>query len=412
MDIQGEGHVSEYVGQPVLTSGIVTAVDTNGYYFQDAQGDGNARTSDGLFVFTGAAPAVAVGDAVAVSGTVGEFAGLDGLSVTQVGSATTTVLSSGNALPAAVLIGSGGLLPPTETIDDDGLTIFDPETDGIDFWESLEGMLVTVDAPIVVSNSTTFGETDIVASGGVGATGVNARGGITISPGDYNPEKLQLDDLIDPPSGTAPIHSIGDRLASVTGVINYSFQRYELLATGAVTTTFDATLVDEATVLRGDANHLSIATYNLENIDPGDGKYNLLAHDIIVSLGAPDIIGVQEIQDANGAASGGDLSGAVTAQGLIDAIFLASGTRYTYVEVAPSTANSTGGEPGGNIRNGYFYQADRVSLVAGSLTTVSDAVFDGTRQPLVATWSFNGQQVTTINVHFTSRGGSDALLGR
>ena len=413
MEIQGAGHVSDYVGQPVSTTGIVTAVDTNGYYLQDAVGDASAETSNAIFVFTGTVPTVAVGDALSVSGTVGEFTGGLGLSVTQLGAATATILSSGNALPQAVLIGTGGLLPPTETIDDDGLTSFDIATDGIDFWESLEGMLVTVDNPLVVSNTGEFGETDIVASLGVGATGVNERGGITISDGDYNPEKLQLDDRFGGLTGYNPDHSIGDRLASVTGILNYSFEHYELLATSAVTTTLDVTLGDNPTVLRGDANHLSLATYNLENINPGDGpiKYDLLADDIIYSLGAPDIIGVQEIQDADGAGNGSDLSGMATAQVLIDAIFAKSGIQYTYVEVAPDSANSTGGEPGGNIRNGYFYQADRVSLVEGSLDVVEDSAFATTRRPLVATWAFNGQQVTTINVHFTSRGGSDPLFG-
>ena len=249
MEIQGAGHVSDYVGQPVSTTGIVTAVDTNGYYLQDAVGDDDLRTSNAVFVFTGAAPAVAVGDALALTGIVGEFKAGVGLSVTQIGSATATIVSRGNALPEAVLIGVGGVRPPTETIDDDALTSFDIATDGIDFWESLEGMLVTVDAPLVVSNSTTFGETDIVASHGVGATGVNARGGITISDGDYNPEKLQLDQLIDPPFGAGQVHSIGDQLASVTGVINYSFEQYELLAFAPVTVTSDVTLSDNDTVL-------------------------------------------------------------------------------------------------------------------------------------------------------------------
>ncbi|MEA1072604.1 Calx-beta domain-containing protein [Sphingomonas sp. LY160] len=409
MQIQGAGHASQYVGQPVSTSGIVTAVDSNGYYLQDATGDGDARTSDAVFVFTGIAPTVAVGDAVSVSGTVGEFQSGAGLSVTQIGSATSTVISSNNALPAAVLIGTGGILPPTETIDDDGLTSFDIATDGIDFWESLEGMRVTLDNPLVVSNSNSFGETDLVASLGVGATGVNERGGITISPGDYNPEKLQLDDRL----AAQPVLSIGDQLASVTGVINYSFEHYELLATSGATVTKDVTLGDNDTTLKGDANYLSIATYNLENIDPTDGpvKYDLLSDDIIYSLGAPDIIGVQEIQDADGAGSGSDLSGYVTAKILIDAIYAKTGILYTYVEIAPSTPGSTGGEPGGNIRNGYLYQADRVSLVANSLELIEDPVFNGTRKPLVASWSFNGQEITTINVHFISRIGSDPLWG-
>ena len=40
-------------------------------------------------------------------------------------------------------------------------------------------MRVSVDAPIATSNTALpFGETDIVASGGAGATGINERGGI------------------------------------------------------------------------------------------------------------------------------------------------------------------------------------------------------------------------------------------
>jgi predicted extracellular nuclease len=77
----------------------------------------------------------------------------------------------------------------------------------------------------------------------------------------------------------------------------------------------------------------------------------------------------------------------------------------------PTTAGSTGGEPGGNIRNGYLYQSDRVTLVEGSLGLINDAAFNGSRKPLVATWSFNDQEFTTVNVHFTSRLGSDPLWG-
>ncbi|MBL4908385.1 MAG: hypothetical protein JKX94_13095, partial [Sneathiella sp.] len=72
-DIQGEGHTSTFNGLDVISVGIVTAVDSNGFYFQDATGDGNARTSDGVFVYTGSAPDVVVGDNVQVTGNVGEY---------------------------------------------------------------------------------------------------------------------------------------------------------------------------------------------------------------------------------------------------------------------------------------------------------------------------------------------------
>jgi VCBS repeat-containing protein len=408
MEIQGEGHQSAYVGQPVITGGIVTAIDTNGFYVQDPNGDNNARTSDGIFIKTAGAPTVLVGDAVQLTGIVNEYKPSEtGLSITQVTASAVTVQSSGNVLPAAVLIGTGGILPPTESIDSDGLSVFNPDVDGIDFWESLEGMRVTIDTPIAVSNSNEYGETDLVASGGLGGTGINERGGITISAGDYNPEKIQLDDRL----VGQPTLSIGDRLGSITGVLNYSFDRYELLATERAAVTTDRTLGDDNTVLKGDANYVSIATYNVENMDPSDNKYDILANDIVNSLKAPDIVALQEVQDADGAGNGSILSGVSNVQGLIDAIAKISGLVYTYVEIAPTTANSTGGEPNGNIRNGYLYLADRVTLVEGSLNLIEDSAFNGSRKPLVATWSFNGQEFTTVNVHLTSRLGSDPLWG-
>jgi uncharacterized protein len=414
--IQGEGHSSAVVGQRVATTGIVTAVDSNGFYLQDASGDGNDRTSDGIFVFTGGAPGVAVGDKLEVRGTVTEFRpgnDPDNLTTTQLNDVSFVTVSTGNALPAAVLIGQSGRRPPTEAIDDDGFGSYDPATDGIDFYESLEGMRVTIEAPLVVTNTSGFGETDVVASGGVGATGVGARGGIAISDGDYNPEKIQIDDDAGLFAGFVPAFTQGDRLSNVTGIVSYSFEHYEVLVTEAVTVTQDVTLGRETATIDGDVDNLSVASYNVENLDPGDSpeKFDLLAKDIVYSLSAPDIIAVQEMQDGNGLNGTDPLSAAYTAQLLIDAIKANGGPDYVYVEIAPATANSTGGEPGGNIRNGFFYNPDRVSLVEGGLSLLNDPAFNNSRKPLVGTFSFNGEQVTLINVHFYARGGSDPLWG-
>jgi predicted extracellular nuclease len=415
-DIQGAGHRSAYVGQLVTTTGIVTAVDNNGYYIQAQAGDGNRATSDAILVFTSTAPTVRVGDLVNVSGTVAEYVAAAGaLGVTELTNPTNlTIVSQGNALPEAILIGAGGLLPPSEVIDDDSFGSFDPETDGIDFYESMEGMRVTVETPQVVAATNEFGETYVVASMGVGATGLNDRGGITLSAGDDNPERLQIDADSDLFAGYTPAHTQGDVLSNVTGIMNYAFSNYEVLVTEAVTVVTDAAPpTRETTALAGDADHLTIASFNVENLDPGDGatKFNLLATEVRYALGAPDIIGLQEIQDADGAGNGSNLSGQVTAQTLIDAIVAAGGPTYTYVEVAPTTANSSGGEPGGNIRNGYLYNASRVDYVEGSAVTVGGSAYVGTRSPLAADFLFNGQKVTAIDVHFTSRGGSDAAFG-
>ena len=412
-EIQGEGHSTGYAGQPVTTTGIVTGVVGNGFYLQDPTGDGNSNTSDAIFVFTGTAPAVAVGDSVQVRGTPGEFVpGTNSLSITQLTATNVTVQSSGNALPAAVLIGTGGRTPPTEAIEDDGFTSYDPATDGLDFYESMEGMRVTVDSPVAVSNTTGFGETWVLASGGAGATGFNGTG-IVVSEGDFNPERIQLDATTALFAGYAPNHSMGDLLGDVTGIMSYSFNSYEVLVTEAVTVVSDVTAERETTSLEAGRDHLTVASFNVENLDPGDpqAKFDLIAQHMVYNLAAPDIIGVQEMQDGNGLNGSDPLSGIVTAQILIDAIKAIGGPNYVYIEVAPSSAGSTGGEPGGNIRNGYFYNVDRVTYVEGSAQLIGDPAFAGSRRPLIADFTFNGETVRLINVHFTSRLGSDSLTG-
>ena len=144
--------------------------------------------------------------------------------------------------------------------------------------------------------------------------------------------------------------------------MSYGFDHYRLLVTEAVTVTTDV-IAQETSLLDGGRDHLTVASYNLQNLDPNDSalKFNLLAEDIVLSLSAPDIIAVEEMQDGNGLNGTDPLSAAPTAQMLIDAIVAAGGPTYVYVEIPPAEPNSTGGEPGGNIRNGYFYNPDRVA---------------------------------------------------
>jgi VCBS repeat-containing protein len=278
-------------------------------------------------------------------------------------------------------------------------------------------MRVTVEAPLVVSNTNGFGETWVVASGGAGATGVNARGGITISgdhvgtPVDYNPERIQIDDDSAIFSGFTPNYSQGDRLSDVTGILNYANSSYELLVTAPVTVTQDVTLGQETTALDGDRDHITIADYNIENADPTDPqlKFDLLAHNIVYNLRTPDIVALQEVQDADGPGNGSDFSGYATAQKLIDAIVAAGGPVYSYIEVTPT--GSPGGEPDGHIHPGFLYDASRVSYVAGSAMIITGSAYAGSRNPLVADFVFNGETIKLIDVHFTSRLGSDPLEG-
>lgn len=93
----------------------------NGFYLQeeDADGDGDAATSEGIFVYTGTdAGLPEVGDAVTAVGEVEEY-----FDQTQLGVDSFTIASSGNALPTAAVIALS-----TEVID----------------YEAVEGMLVSL----------------------------------------------------------------------------------------------------------------------------------------------------------------------------------------------------------------------------------------------------------------------------
>ena len=99
-EIQGAGLVEPVRGDVVnATDNVVTGVSAGRLLHPDpdARVDGDAETSDGVFVFTGVAPTVAVGDSVDVRGEVEEF-----FDFTEFGSSPlVTVDSGGNPLPAA-----------------------------------------------------------------------------------------------------------------------------------------------------------------------------------------------------------------------------------------------------------------------------------------------------------------------
>ena len=431
--IQGVGHTSPFVGQIVPTSGVITGFDANGFYLQDPTGDGDVNTSDALYVFVGAGSTAtttyAVGNAITLSGTVTEFrSGTGGLTITELNTPTAiTVTNPAAALPAATVIATDGIAghraPPTEITDNDNFATYDPGQDAIDFYESLEGMLVTYTTPLAVSNTNAQHQTYIVASNGVGATGLNDRNGVTITGTDTQPERLELYEV----NAGANAHTQGDTLNDVTGILTYFGGEYELVPTGTVTTQTDRPqLARETTALVGDATHLSYASFNLENLAPVpdstvdarntqakvDAAFATHAGEIVNALKNPDIIGLQEVQDADGIGTGTDHSGTATANKLIAAIQAAGGPTYSYVEVAPTDGQSTGGEPNGYIHNGFLYLANRVSVVPGSVRLLDDPVYSGSRRPLLVDFTFNGKTITAVDLHSLSRGGSDPQFGQ
>src|SRR5262249_53935788 len=137
--------------------------------------------------------------------------------------------------PAPTLVGTGGRVPPATVIEDDATGdvetsgVFDPATDGIDFWESMEGMRVEIDNAAVVGPTNLFGEIPVVP---VGSTTRTPPGGILLQATDPNPERVLLDDKL----VATPTANVGDTLSGATiGVLDYSFGNFKLLVTATPT---------------------------------------------------------------------------------------------------------------------------------------------------------------------------------
>ena len=345
-EIQGAAHRSPLSGQLVGdVSGIVTAKRTNGFYMQDPSPDADPATSEAIFVFTSSLPSVSLGDAVLVNGRVSEFrpggASTANLTTTELVSPTIGIVSGGNSLPPPTVIGLAGRIPPTAIIENDTAPapppgdvetsgVFDPSEDGIDFYESLEGMLVQVNDPFVVGPTNSFNEIPVLADGGTGAGPRSARGGIRYAGyDDGNPERIILDDeILKLAGGTIPTVNVGDRFAgSVVGVLDYNFGNFMVELT-AVPTAVPGGLAKEITIPPG-ANELAVATFNVQNLDANDpqSKFDTLAGLVVTNLRSPDLIAVEEVQDNDGPTNSATVDASATIGRLVAGIQAAGRSR-------------------------------------------------------------------------------------
>ncbi|MEU9994988.1 endonuclease/exonuclease/phosphatase family protein [Streptomyces sp. NPDC050848] len=447
-DIQGTTRVSPLVGTQVTgVTGIVTGVRTygsRGFWIQDPQADDNPATSEGLFVFTSSVPTVAVGDAVSVSGLVGEYVpgGLNSgnQSLTQISKPTVTVVSSGNPLPAPTTI-SAWSVPSAYAPEGDpaaggsinGLTL-NPRKYALDYYESLEGTNVRVGTSRVVGATDPYSELWVTVKPWENRTW---RGGTVY--GSYtsqNTGRLQIQSLTPIAQQPFPKANVGDVLSGTTeGPLDFNqFGGYTLTAR-TLGTVVDRGLERESTDPQH-KNELAVATYNVENLDPSDpqAKFDALAAAVVDNLASPDILALEEIQDNNGAKNDGTVAADQTLKKFTDAIAAAGGPAYEWRSVDPEN-NKDGGEPGGNIRQVFLFNPERVSFTdragagAAAATDVvrgedgrpeltlspgridpANAAWENSRKPLAGEFTFRGRTVFVIANHFGSKGGDESLV--
>lgn len=233
-DIQGSGLASPLNGSMVSTEGVVVGdfqpndgdtfnTDLGGFFIQDSAGDGDATTSDGVFVFAPGAMDLHVGDAVRIVGEVDEF-----FNQTELTNVTTVLLCN-----------SGNTVAPTN--------VALPVT-SLDELEPYEGMLVTFPqdlyiaeffnfdrfGEIVLSTSRQFQPTAVYEPGSPEAAQLaqdNALSRITLDDGrsEQNPDPARH------PNGSVFDLSNrfrgGDTVQDLTGVLSYSFGLYRIQPT-------------------------------------------------------------------------------------------------------------------------------------------------------------------------------------
>jgi len=415
-EIQGSGSSSPLVDQTVTTSGVVTQLNNNGYYLQDASGDANPATSDGIFVFTGVAPSVAVGQSVQVTAKVVEFNTGAASNPATLANPVTELTN----VSVQTVLGSGFAIAPTPIVL--------PETFAGEL-ERYEGMLVRIDVPLTVSQNHflgRYGQVTLAAGGrletvtnrhrpgtpeAAALADANSRSSIVLDDGTslQNPNPI-------PYIGIANTLRAGDTVRGLTGVIDYGLAtdsnagpadyRIHPSAAPAITRDNPRTAVPAAV-----GGNVRLASFNVLNyfstLDDGSqgcfpsntrsdcrgadsaAEFTRQRTKIVEALAAidADAVGLMEMEN----------NGSIAIQNLVDALNAKVGPG-TYAAV-PIPAGGTGTDA---IKVAMIHKPARLARVGAP---VSDTHPEHNRPPLAQTFAAaNGEKFTLVVNHFKSKG--------
>jgi predicted extracellular nuclease len=445
--IQGSGPIVAITGN-VTTEGVVvgdfegpTTGGLQGFYLQDPTGDGDPATSDGIFVFTGDAFAVASGDLVRVTGFARErFPNASGAGQTSLNGTN----SNSSPVTAIVNCGTSELPAPVDvTLPNSTATSLEP----------YEGMLVRFPQTLVISeyfNYDQFGE--IVLALPLAGETRPFTGTAIDQPGDAanartlanSLRRITLDDTLavsNPPSLRHPnglpfsldnMFRGGDTVANAVGVLGFDFSQYRIQPTqGADYTSVNPRPAAPEPVggtLRAAAmNTLNFfITPDYPTGNPLDNKCGPANNvecrgadfaetqeftrqrtkllQALIGLDA-DIIGLNEIENSTGVEPLGDPVNGVVAG--LNAI-LGPGT-YDYIDTGVIGTDA--------IRVGLIYKPAKVQPVGNHaiLTSAVDSRFIDTRSRPVLAQTFeevgSGARITVAVNHLKSKGSACADIG-
>ncbi len=437
-EVQGPGATSPLVGLLVEVEAIVTALVENddllsGFYIQeeDIHVDGDAGTSEGVFVFCGGScpEGLAVGDLVTVTGEVEEFFGATQIDTGAGGS--IAIESSDNDLPTPASL---SLPAPTGT---------DQEAT----FESTEGMTVSFTSELTVTEYfqlARFGEV-VLTSGGRPAQftdeNVPTEAGFTAYQAELAKRRIILDDnttsqndptsdLLDnepyayPTPGLSTTNRFrgGDTVTGLTGALEWAFGQWRLRPIDGVDYTFTPANPRPASP-EPVGGSMTVASFNVLNyfatVDDGsnncapaadqecrgaDSEAELVRQrDKIVSAMAAidaDVVGLIEVQNDAGA----------SVDELVDGLNAAAGSP-TYAALDTGTIGSDA------IKVAFIYKPATVEPTGdfAILDSSVDPNFIDTKNRPVLIQTFTelatDEAVTIAVNHLKSKGSSCADVG-
>ena len=409
--LQGDELYSTYNAVVITTIGVVTAVVRRGFFLQTPDKEWDKIGSDGIFVFS-RDWRPQQGALLELSGECIDYVSAENAKpVTQILFQSATVIEEKNPNIRAI-----------------NLSSLDLSVDAVDLAKllnSLEGMLLEIDAgQTFIAPSNKFGDY-VIALDSQKTDTRNLRTALGGMLANHNGKEQWLPSFRMVNYAEAKRLNVGATLScAIVGPLNYRANAYQL----AISSPFEhspSEVVKTKSRFTSSPNALTIMTLNCFNLDPkvelahlvnnartdidddvGEGRFHSLARAVVEEANCPDIIALQEIQDNDGAQLSETTDASTTYTVLIDKIKKLSGISYQWVDIPPELGQD-GGQPGGNIRNGFLYNPLRALPDKSSLKVLGENAncYKDSRKPLICDFeeTASGKRLSVMNVHLASK---------
>jgi predicted extracellular nuclease len=284
--VQGTKSRSPYLLQPIRTNGVVTAVfpEMEGFFIQ-GDPDQNPDTSQGLFVFQQVIDStIQPGDLITIQGTIHEPH-----TETQLFLEEWQITASNQPLPAAIKLN-----PPAD------------ETASANYYEALEGMLVSVNGPVkAVSPTNKYGETAVV---------LPLYTGDHLMQGEQTGMAIRVDDgsFITHTDQSSMLYAAitGDTLYDISGPLTFNFGYFKIEPLSAPRVEHQSQMMGALPPTTSE--EFRVMTWNVENLfdflepHPSDpalptvAEYRVWLEKVastILLARSPAVVGLQEVEN-------------------------------------------------------------------------------------------------------------------